>query len=128
MHNSRKGVASCHVDIGSVAYVLDDLTEIDQIGRVENIADNRRRSAARRYGGTRDGNTRVIEAKDAIVTRGTDEPPIVLCEPIDTEFLAIVKRQLTNHRAQRYLRGFDVHFVEDFFHLHHHLAIAKHDD
>src|SRR4029450_4006304 len=33
MHNSREGVASCHVDIGSVAYLLDDLAEVDKIGR-----------------------------------------------------------------------------------------------
>ena len=37
------------------------------------------------------------------------------CEPIDAEFLVIAKSQLPNHRAQRHLRGFDVHFVEDSF-------------
>src|SRR5262245_66674806 len=106
MHNSRKGVAGCHVNIRSVAYVLDDLAEVNQISRIENIADNRRRSAARRYRGTRDGNSRVIGRKDAIVTRSAHEPSVVLCEPIDAEFLVVAKRQLPNHRAKRYLRGF----------------------
>ena len=53
---------------------------------------------------------------------------LVLCEPIDTEFFVVAKCQLANHRAQRHLRRFDVHFVEDLFHLHDHLAIAKDDD
>ena len=55
MHNSREGVAGCDVNISSVAYVLDDLAEVDQIGRIENIADNRCHAAARGYGGTRMG-------------------------------------------------------------------------
>ncbi len=80
------------------------------------------------YGGTRDGNPRVIVPKDAIVTRGAHEPSVVLCEPIDAEFLVVAKCQLANHCAQRHLRRFDVHFVEDLFHLHDHFAIAKDDD
>src|SRR5205809_3213581 len=109
MHNSREGIAGCHVNISSVAHVLDDLAEVDQIGRIENISHNWWHAAARGYGGTRDGNVRVISAKDAIVTRGADEPPVVLCEPINAEFLVIVKSQLPNHRAQRHLRRFDIH-------------------
>ena len=128
MHNRRKRVAGCHVNISSVAYVLDDLAEVDQIGWIENIADNRCHAAAGGYGGTRDGNVRVIGRKHTIIPRGAHEPSVVLCEPIDTEFLVIAKGQLPNHRAQRHLRGFDVHFVEDLFHLHDHFAIPKDDD
>ena len=95
MHNSRERVASRKINVGSVAYVLDDLAEVDQIGWIENIADNRGHAAARAdargYGGTRDGNPRVIGVKDAIVTRGAHEPSVVLCEPIDTEFLIVAK-------------------------------------
>ena len=69
-----------------------------------------------------------LVVKDATVTRGAHEPSVVLCEPIDTEFLIIAKGQLANHRAQRHLRRFDVHFVEDLFHLHDHFAIAKDND
>jgi hypothetical protein len=46
MHNRRKRVAGCHVNISSVAYVLDDLAEVDQIGWIENIADNGAHAAA----------------------------------------------------------------------------------
>src|SRR4029077_13065575 len=86
MHNSREGVASRKKDIGSVANVLDDLAEVDQIGWIENIGDNRCHAAARRYGGTRDRNPRVISVKDAIVTRGAHKSSVVLCEPINAKF------------------------------------------
>src|SRR5262249_40687558 len=116
MHNSREGVTGCHVNISSGAYVLDDLTEVDQIGRVENIGDNRCHAATRGYGRTRDGNPWVTACggspKDRIIPRSAHEPSVVLCEPVDTEFFVIGKSQLTNHRAQRHLRRFDVHFVE----------------
>src|SRR5436190_23979004 len=97
MHDSREGVAGCHVNIGSVAYVLDDLAEVDQIGRIENLADNRGHAAARGYGGTRDGDIyRIVGAvKYLVIPRGTHESPVVLCEPIDAEFLVVGKRQLT---------------------------------
>src|SRR4029077_9140357 len=62
MHNSRKRVAGCHVNISSVAYILDDLAEVDQIGWIENIGDNRCGGYGG-YGGTRDGNPRVIGRK-----------------------------------------------------------------
>ena len=29
MHDSREGVASCDINVGSVTYVLDDLAEVD---------------------------------------------------------------------------------------------------
>src|SRR4030095_6185947 len=128
MHNGREGVTSCHVNIGSVAYVLDDLAEVNQMGWIENIADNRRHGAARGHGGTRDGNPRVIGREDAVVTRGAHESPVVLCEPIDAEFLVVVEDQLPNYGAQRHLRRFHVHFVEDLFHLRNHLVIAEDDD
>ena len=128
MHDSREGVAGCHVNIGSVAYVLNDLAEVDQIGWIENIGDNRCHAAAGGYGGTRDRNTRAIVPKDTIITRGAHKPLVVLCEPIHAEFLVVGKRQLTNHRAQRHLRRFDVHLVQDLFHLHDHFAIPQDDD
>src|SRR5262249_6918840 len=109
-------------------YVLDDLAEVDQIGRIENVANNRCHAAARGYGGTSNGNPGIIGRKDTVVTRGAYEPFVVLCEPIDTEFLVIVKGQLTVHRAQRHLRGFHVHFVEYLLYLRHHLVIAKNND
>src|SRR3954469_18003257 len=40
-HFLYKCVAGCHVNISSLAYVLDDLAEVDQIGRIENIGDYR---------------------------------------------------------------------------------------
>src|SRR5580765_437616 len=99
MHDSREGVTGCHVDIGSVAYVLDDLAKVDQIGRIENVWDNRCHAAAGVYGGTGDGNVRIIGRKHAIIPRSAHEPSVVLCEPIDTEFLVIAKSQLPDHRA-----------------------------
>ena len=47
---------------------------------------------------------------------------------IDAEFFILVQRQFSDHRAERDLRRFHVHFIENFFHFHHHLAIAEHDD
>src|SRR4029077_7628500 len=41
MHYGCKRVAGCHVNISSVAYVLNDLAEIDKIGWIENTSDNR---------------------------------------------------------------------------------------
>jgi hypothetical protein len=70
MHYRRKRVAGCQVKISSAAYVLDDLAEVDQIGWIENIGDNRCHAAARGYGGyggTRDGNPRVIGRKHTII-------------------------------------------------------------
>ena len=53
---------------------------------------------------------------------------MVLCEVIDTEFLVIVERQLTNDGAQRDLRRLDVHLIQNLFHLHHNFPISEDDD
>src|SRR4029077_5681035 len=97
-----------NINVSSVAYVLDDLAEVDQIGWIENIqrCHAAARAAARRYGGTRNRHTRnrwVIITKDSTVPRGAHEPIVVLCEPIDAKFLIVVKCQLANHCAQRHL-------------------------
>ncbi len=35
MHYGCKSVARCHVDVGSVAHILNDLAEVDQVGRLQ---------------------------------------------------------------------------------------------
>src|SRR6476646_4056747 len=100
MHYGSKRIAGCHVNIGSLAYVLDDLAEVDQVGWIQNIADNWCHTAAWSNGRTRDGNVRVIGRKNTIIPRSAHEPSVVLCEPIDTEFLIIAQSQLPNHRTQ----------------------------
>src|SRR6476661_46881 len=99
MHDSREGVTGCHVDIGSVAYVLDDLAKVDQIGRIANVWDNRCHAAAGVYGGTGDGNVRIIGRKHAIIPRIAYEPAVVLCAPNDSAFLVNASSQLPNHRT-----------------------------
>src|SRR5437762_13871737 len=53
---------------------------------------------------------------------------MVLREVIDTEFLVVVERQLTNDSTQRDLRRLDVHLIQNLFYLHHHFAISENDD
>jgi hypothetical protein len=38
MHYGSESVAGCHVNVGSAAHILNDLTKVDQIGRIENVA------------------------------------------------------------------------------------------
>ena len=70
----------------------------------------------------------VARLEYVVVARDSHEPLIILCEPIDTEFLVVAEWQLANDRAQRHLRRFDVHFIQNLFHLHDDLAVAKNDD
>ncbi len=67
MHYGSESVACRDVNIGSITYILNDLTEIDQIGRIENvIVDNARRN---RWSGTYtwDRNSRVVISKYGVV-------------------------------------------------------------
>src|SRR5262245_39017463 len=131
MHNGREGVASGNVDIRSLTHVLNDLAEVDKVRRIENAACNRRhaatRAATRYYRGTRNRERRIV-AKYIVSSRGAHESAVVLCEPIDAEFLVVSECQLPNHCAQRHLRRLNVHFVQNLFHLRDYLAIAEHDD
>ena len=111
MHYGCKSVARRHVDVGSVAHILNNVAKIDQVGRIK-IARN---------GG-------IVCGKYSVVAGGADESVVVFCEVIDTEFLVIAERQLTDHRAQRDLRRLDVHLVQNLFHLHHNLPISEDDD
>jgi len=56
------------------------------------------------------------------------EPILILCEPIDAEFLVVLEVQLANNRAERDLRRLNVHLVQNLFHLHHHFAVSKDDN
>ena len=38
MHYGSESIACRDVNIGSITYVLNDLTEVDQIGRIEKLA------------------------------------------------------------------------------------------
>ena len=49
-------------------------------------------------------------------------------EIINSEIFVFAERQFADHRAERDLRRFHVHLVEDLFHFHHHVAIAEYND
>src|SRR5207244_7948572 len=49
-------------------------------------------------------------------------------KPIYAEFFVIVHSELTDNRAERDLRRFHVHLVENLYDFHHDLAIAQNDD
>jgi len=38
MHNRGEGIASRDIDIGARGYVLNNLTEIDQIRRIDDVS------------------------------------------------------------------------------------------
>ena len=128
MHNAREGAASRHINIGSVGYVLDDLAKVDQIGWIDHSVGHGWHATARHYGRARNWDRRIITPKYGVVARDSDKPFVLLCEPIDAEFLVVVERQLANHGAQRDLRCLNVHFVQNLLHLCDHLAIREHDD
>src|SRR5439155_17270042 len=104
MHNSREIVSSRDIYVCAIGYLLNDLTEIDQIGRIENgprvAADDSRRNGR---SNTRDRNPWVVQAKYGVVARNSHHFVLVLCEPIDTEFFAVIECQLSNNRAERHL-------------------------
>ena len=60
MHYGCESVARRHVNIGSITYVLNDLAEIDQIGRIENIGSYRRTPSDRRRRRIGNGNVNRI--------------------------------------------------------------------
>jgi len=36
MYNGGEGIASCDIEVGAIGYVLNNLAEVDQIGRIED--------------------------------------------------------------------------------------------
>ena len=47
---------------------------------------------------------------------------------VDPEFFVVLQCQLADDGAERDLRRFHVHLVENFFDFHDHFAVAEHDD
>src|SRR5437763_4228004 len=101
MHNSREIVSSREIYVCASGYLLNDLTEIDQIGRIENgprVAADDSRGNGR--SNTRDRNKGIVVPKYGVVAGNSHQFVLVLGEPIDTEFFIIIERQLSNNRAE----------------------------
>ena len=63
-----------------------------------------------------------------IISTRPDNFVSIFEKPIYAEFFVIVQSELTDNRAERDLRRFHVHLVENLYDFHHDLAIAQNDD
>ena len=122
MHDSGQIISGGDVNIGAAGHLLQSVAEVNQTGRIETRADYRRGSSepARRALGNRNWRPVLREIPTTLF--------LYLQEIIDPEFLVVIQGQFADHRAQRDLRRFHIHFVENLLNLHHHFAIAEHDD
>src|SRR4029077_20932473 len=129
MHYGCKSVARRHVDVGSVAHILNNVAEVDQVGRVKNIASYWRTPSCRRSRRIGNGNVnRICVIEYLVVAGGAHESLVVFWKATRTEFLVVCEFQLTDHPAQLDLWPLDIHLVQNLFHFHHNLAISENDD
>ena len=69
MHYGREGVASRHVNVSSVAYVLNNLAEVDQVGGIENIGQPVPRGCQVYGEAELDGNRRIVVPENTVLLR-----------------------------------------------------------
>ena len=125
MHYRSKCVSGGEVNVGSGTDILNNLAEVNQMSRIDNIGQVRHRRAPG-YGVPR--RDACAGYRHIAVSRSGHESPVIFCKPIDAEFFVVLQRQFTDNSAQRDLRRSDVHFVQDLLHFHDYLAVAEDND
>src|SRR6476620_12496337 len=125
MDDGAKVISRSNINISSSSNVLQNVGEIHQSCWIKN-SSNRGRTA-RASGRTTGGEWNWHAALRIIPTR-RDNFVFISEKPIHAEFFVIVQSELTDNRAERDLRRFHVHLVENLHDFHHDLAIAQNDD
>src|SRR2546430_3859907 len=125
MDDGAKVISRSNINISAASNVLQDAGEIHQSCWIKN-SSNRGRTA-RTCSRTTDGEWNRHAALRIIPTR-PDNFVSIFEKPIYAEFFVIVQSELTDNRAERDLRRFHIHLVENFFYLHYHLTITQDDD
>src|SRR6266576_4097924 len=125
MDDGAKVISRSNINICAASNVLQDAGEIHQSCWIKNSSNRGRtaRTSSRTTGGewNRHAGLRIIPTR-------RDNLVFISEKPIYAEFFVIVQSELTDNRAERDLRRFHVHLVENFYDFHHHLAIAQNDD
>ena len=135
MHNRGEGIASRDIYVGATGYVLNNLTEIDQVRRIDDVSADVR--CFTDVPGEMEGATLAIGIG---ITGTLLDWNMLLLREIPTNLLLYFANQSTPNSSlllscnwpmtvlQRHLRRLDVHFIQNLFHLHDDLAIAENDD
>src|SRR5205809_694087 len=111
MHNCGEGVSSREENVGPGIAPRRKLRETEQIRRIEDASTDGtgpRQRTPREW----------LNAGEIRHARAVTRVRVMSPEVINAKLFVVTESKLADYGAQDHLRRFDVHFVEDFRHLH----------